>query len=158
MFIRTMKPEDWDEVSEIYRQGIQSGTATFTSDCPSYEDWDSAHIADCRFVAVEEDQVVGWVVLSKTSPRQVYWGVVEVSLYISHAHFGKGIGTALLKQVTQASVEMGFWCLYAAILASNQTSVSLLSKQGFRTIGHRERIAKDRFGVWQDTVLMEKRL
>lgn len=31
-------------------------------------------------------------------------------------------------------------------------------KCGFREIGYRERIAKDRFGNWQNTTLMELRL
>jgi len=33
----------------------------------------------------------------------------------------------------------------------------LHSKCGFRTIGYRERLAKDRFGNWTDTVMMEYR-
>ena len=30
-------------------------------------------------------------------------------------------------------------------------------KNGWRIIGTREKIAKDRFGVWQDTTIMERR-
>ena len=32
-----------------------------------------------------------------------------------------------------------------------------MKKCGFRRIGYRENIARDRFGVWRDTVLFERR-
>ena len=39
----------------------------------------------------------------------------------------------------------------------NEASIRLHKKLGFRETGYREKIAKDRFGKWQDTVLLERR-
>ena len=51
----------------------------------------------------------------------------------------------------------GFWMLYAAIFSNNEASIRLHKACGFRVIGTRERIARDRFGQWQSTTVMEWR-
>ena len=52
--IRPMVDNDWERVSEIYKQGMEGGTATFNTECPSFEEWDKGHIKECRFVYVED--------------------------------------------------------------------------------------------------------
>jgi phosphinothricin acetyltransferase len=54
-----MKPEHWPAVREIYREGIATGNATFATDLPDWEKWNSAHLQDCRLVACKRDQVLG---------------------------------------------------------------------------------------------------
>ena len=39
----------------------------------------------------------------------------------------------------------------------NKASQALHKKMGFRMIGYCERIAQDHDGVWQNTVIMERR-
>ena len=34
----------WKNVSEIYRQGIETGNATFQQEIPTYTDWDNGHL------------------------------------------------------------------------------------------------------------------
>ena len=109
-------------------------------------------------MAEVEGRVTGWIAISPTSSREAYKGVVEVSVYVDDAFQGRGIGTELLQKVCTESEAQGIWCLYAAIFAINRASIALHRKCGFREIGFRERIAKDRFGNWQDTILMERRL
>ncbi|MGM9550674.1 MAG: GNAT family N-acetyltransferase [Clostridia bacterium] len=155
--IRKMTNSDHDRVKEIYKQGIECGTATFNAVCPSFEEWDASHIAECRYVYEEDNTIVGWVALSKVSDRYAYRGVAEVSIYIDEQYHGQGIGTKLLEYECMESEKAGFWSLYAAIFSTNKASIAIHKKCGFREIGYREKIAKDRFGKWQDTVLMEKR-
>lgn len=155
--IRSMKKEDWPYVSMIYKQSLIKGNATFATDCPDYETWDKAHISDCRFVALSGSEVVGWTAISHTSARAAYSGVVEVSIYIDEKHQGQGIGYALMNKLCTESEKKGYWCLYSAIFSSNTSSIALHKKCGFRVIGYREKIAKDRFGIWQNTTLMERR-
>ena len=52
----------------------------------------------------------------------------------------------------------GYWSLYSAIFSINAGSIALHKKCGFREIGYREKIAKDKFGIWQNTTLMELRM
>ena len=46
-----MEASDWPGVSEIYREGIEGGNATFETEVPSWEEWDAAHIESCRLVS-----------------------------------------------------------------------------------------------------------
>ena len=152
-----MKEDDWTRVSQIYQQGLLEGISTFETVCPSFETWDTAHLKDCRYVMLADDTVVGWCAVSPTSARESYKGVVEVSIYFDKAFRGKGFGTELLCHLCKKSEEKGYWCLYVNILSINSASLNLHKKCGFREIGYRERIAKDRFGKWQNTIAMERR-
>ena len=157
MHIRTMTPDDWPEVFRIYKQGIDSGLTTFATNYPNYTDWNASHKEDCRFVAEDNGQITGFVAVSPVSSKPHYSGVVEVMVYVDESRHHQGIGTALLRKLVEQAPTCGYWCLYSSIFAANQGSIGLHNKCGFRTIGYRERIAKDRFGTWTDTVLMEYR-
>lgn len=155
--IRSMKESDWDRVAKIYTQGLQRGTATFNTVCPSFSEWDSGHIKQCRLVAEEDGRVVGWIAISPTSSMAAYKGVVEVSLYVDDDYQGRGIGTALLTRLCEESEKHGYWCLYSSIFSTNEASIATHKKCGFREVGYRERISKDKFGKWQNTTIMERR-
>ena len=137
---------------------MENGIATFETLCPTYADWNESHLSCCRYVAVESGNVVGWIAVSPTSSRPAYKGCVEVSIYVDDSHKRKGIGYGLMQHLIDMAPENGIWSLYAAIFSINVASINLHSKCGFRKIGYRERIAKDRFGKWQNTTLMEFRL
>lgn len=156
--IREMNRNDWERVSEIYLQGIEKGTATFQTKCPSYEEWDKGHISSCRFVYEDEEKVVGWAAISPTSSRCAYKGCVEMSVYIDKDFQGRKIGTALVHKLVSEVQKQGYWSIFSAVISSNTASIALHKKCGFREIGYRERIAQDRFGNWQNTTLFELRL
>lgn len=158
MIIREMIPKDWDSVFAIYKQGIDSGKATFTTEYPTWEEWDAVHHKACRYVALFNDEIAGFVAVSPTTARVPYRGVVEASVYVGENYRNKGVGTGLLKKLIAEAPDKGFWCLYSSIFITNKNSIKLHKKCGFRTIGYRERIAKDKFGKWTDTILMEYRL
>lgn len=156
--IREMNENDWGRVKEIYLQGIEKGIATFNTMCPTYEEWDNGHIDNCRFVYVDDGEVVGWVAISPTSSRCVYKGCVEMSVYVDSNYQGKRIGTKLVGWLVQEAKKQGYWSIYSAVISINEASIALHKKCGFREIGYREKIAKDRFGNWQNTTLFELRL
>lgn len=155
--IRKMSEKDWPEVSLIYQQGIDTGLATLQPDCPSWPEWDQAHLKICRLAATEEEQVIGWAALTPVSGRCVYAGVAEVSVYIAPDRWGQGTGKALLTELVRCSEKEGFWTLQSSILQENAASTRLHERCGFRMVGYRERIGRDRNGKWRNTVLMEKR-
>jgi len=90
--IRQMLPADWELLCSIYLEGLATGQATFETNAPSWEHWNESHLSVSRFVAVlpSEDTVVGWAALTSVSPRAVYRGVAEVSVYVADKVRGKG--------------------------------------------------------------------
>lgn len=156
ILIGKMLQEDWNQVRDIYLEGIATGQATFQKEAPSWEEWNRSHVSECRIVARYNGRVVGWAALTPVSSRCVYSGVAEVSVYVSENAVGKGIGSKLLYHLILRSEEQGFWMLQSSIFPENAASMKIHMKNGFRELGRRERIGK-MDGAWRDTVLLERR-
>jgi len=151
-----MERGDWPQVREIYREGIETGDATFETRVPSWEQWDGKHLERPRLVGVFEGRIVGWAALSPVSGRCVYAGVAEVSVYVAEDARARGVGRALLSRLVRASEEEGLWTLEAGIFPENEASLRLHEACGFRVVGVRERLGEME-GRWRDVVLMERR-
>ena len=154
--IRKMMPTDWDQVKEIYEEGIKSKNATFETQAPTYDKWIEAAHPDCHLVAQENNQVLAWAKVLFTSARPVYAGVGEVSIYVYPSAKGKGIGSKLLKELITVSEQNGFWTLKAVIFPENVASINLHKKCGFRVVGTHEKMGK-MDGIWRDNVVLERR-
>lgn len=154
--IESMLPEHWSAVAEIYRQGFETGLATFERQIPEWDKWDNNHLSFCRSIALVNNQIAGWAALSPVSSRAVYAGVAEVSIYIEKSFRGKHIEIQLLQNLISGSEKNGIWTLQFGIFKKNTASIALHQKAGFRMIGHREKVGKLN-DEWLDTVLMERR-
>lgn len=151
-----MREADWPAVADIYRQGIESGDATFETAVPSREAWDAAHLTAGRLVVREGDRVLGWAALSPVSERCAYGGVAEVSVYVDAAARGRGLGRRLLEALVEASEEAGIWTLQAGIFPENEPSLAIHRRCGFRVVGRREWLGR-LGGQWRDVILLERR-
>ncbi|WP_241282706.1 GNAT family N-acetyltransferase [Chryseobacterium timonianum] len=156
MEIITIDRKHFPQIAEIYKQGLETGNATFETTVPSWDDWDKSKLKHSRLAAVIDDTVVGWAALSGVSDRCVYGGVAEVSIYISNDYKGKGIGKALLSKLIEESEAKGIWTLQSGMFPENEATVALHKSTGFRVIGYREKIGK-LGNVWRDTIIMERR-
>jgi len=165
--ITPMLPDLWPAVREIYREGIATGNATFETELPDWQKWDSSHRKDCRLVAVREKSgngesgaespaVLGWAALSPVSGRCVYGGVAEVSVYVAAPARGRGVGKALLEALVKESEANGIWTLQAGIFPENVASITLHGSCGFRKVGVRHRLGK-LGNAWRDVMLLERR-
>ena len=148
--------ENWNDVSEIYRQGLLTRNATFETEVPDYDTWIKKFHIHLLWVAIVEGKAVGWAGLQPVSLRKVYEGVVEVTIYIHNQFAGKGIGTGVMRHLSEESERAGIWTLYASIFPENTASIRLHINNGFREIGYREKIAQ-LDGKWRNTVLFERR-
>ncbi len=155
--VREMQKSDWDSISKIYLQGINTNLATFQTECPEYSDWEEAHHKHSRLVIGLNDNVIGWAALTAVSVRSVYSGVAEVSIYIDESQRDKGVATILMKALIDSAEKNGIWTLQSGIMQDNEASIRLHEKCGFRMVGYREKIGMDRYGNWRNTVLMEYR-
>ncbi len=155
--LHEMKKEDIKKVLEIYNEALIEGKSTFNNVCPSVEDWDNSHLKTNRLVAKENGEIIAFSALSPTSSRACYKGVCEISIYITKNARGAGLGTLLLKESIKKAEENLIYSLYASIFSSNIASIKICTKNGFRIVGTREKIAKDIFNNWQDTTIVEYR-
>lgn len=156
IIIDPMQDSDWERVREIYLEGLATGQASFETEAPSWEQWDAAHSRHSRLVARDSDRVVAWGALAPMSRRRCYAGVAELSLYVSTAYSGRGIGKRLLSELVASSERCGVWALYGSTFPENEASIKMQLSCGFRVVGRRERIAQHH-GVWRDTVITERR-
>ncbi len=149
MIIEPMQPADWDAVAAIYAQGLATGNATFETTVPSWEEWDTAHLPDCRLVMRDGERILGWAALTPVSERCVYAGVAEISVYVAAEARGRSVGKRLLNALVDASEQAGLWTLQAGMFPENIASIALHAACGFRAVGYRECLGQLN-GVWRD--------
>ena len=154
--VEPMAPGDWEAVRRIFVEGVATGDATFESQAPEREAWERSHFAEPRLVARDRGSVLAWAALSPVSARAVYRGVAEVSVYVSAAARGRGVGTSLLAELVRRSEEAGLWTLQAGIFPENEASLALHRRCGFRVVGIRERMGQ-LAGSWRNVLLLERR-
>ena len=154
MLVRPLHPDDYPAVAAVFAEGIATGQATFETDVPGWDEWDAGHLAEHRFVAELDGEVVGWIAVVPYSHRAVYRGVGEESVYVAERARGRGIGRALLETVIESARDGRLWTLQAGIFTDNGASLALHRALGFREVGVRERIGQ-LDGVWRDVVLLE---
>lgn len=165
--IRAMSYADAEDVLRIFQLGRETLQATFEIRDPSWTAFSAGKLPGHRFVAVRDSAgegrddakdgtVLGWVMVSPTSSRTVYAGVVEVSVYVDPTAWGRGIGAALLRRLIESTEADGVWTLQAGIFPENTASLRLHERAGFRVVGVRERLGRHN-GRWRDVVLLERR-
>ncbi|NCF37080.1 MAG: GNAT family N-acetyltransferase [Gammaproteobacteria bacterium] len=154
--IRNLHQNDAPAVLEIYRQGLETGEASFETEPPDWPGWQAKYHQFCRLVWEQDGEVLGWAALAPVSARDCYRGVAEVSIYVATRYLGHGIGSRLMAALVEESERQGIWSLYSSIFPENQATRRLHLKHGFREVGMRERIAQ-RGGRWRDTLILERR-
>lgn len=159
--IAPLQARDWPAVEAIWAAGIAGGHATFEAAPPTWEAFDAGRLLGQRWVALDGEEVLGWVATSPTSARPAYRGVVEHSVYVAPSAAGRGVGRLLLEALVASSEAAGIWTIQSAVFPENTASLALHRRCGFREVGRRERVALmpggPLAGRWRDTVLVERR-
>jgi L-amino acid N-acyltransferase YncA len=157
--VEPLRAEHWPHVARIYAAGIESGDATFETTVPDWSTWDADHLAEHRWVAVDDGGggLAGWVAVVPVSGRCVYAGVVEHSVYVDPACQGRGIGRLLVEALVESTEAAGIWTIQSGVFPENVTSLRLHQRLGFRVVGTRQRLGRSADGRWRDVVLLERR-
>jgi L-amino acid N-acyltransferase YncA len=154
--IGRLDQEHWPGVASVYAEGIATGNATFETEVPTWERWDSVHLPEHRLVALRDGAVVGWAAVSRVSERCVYGGVVEHSVYVAESVRGRGVGTRLLEELIASTEAVGIWTIQTGIFPENGGSIRMHERVGFEVVGRRRRLGKLN-GEWRDVFLLERR-
>ncbi len=154
--LRPMTARDADAVLAIYQAALDGGDASFETSAPDWAAFDTGRLPQHRWVAADGDRVLGWVAVTRVSPRPVYAGVVEHSVYVDAAARSRGVGRALLDRLVASTEAAGIWTIQSGIFPENRPSIALHERAGFRIVGTRERIGRHQ-GRWRDVLLLERR-
>jgi len=158
--IRAVQDSDVAAITEIYRYHVLHGTASFEIDPPDGEEM-ARRMSDIvtrrlpYFVADSGDGVVGYAYAARYRTRPAYRFTLEDSVYVHHAHAGRGVGLALLEALIPACKAWGCKQLVAVIGDSGNTaSIRLHEKAGFQHSGVLRNVGF-KFDRWLDSVIMQ---
>ena len=158
--VRTAEARDASTVAAIYNQGIEERQATFQTRLHDAADF-LARIGDERrpfLVAEIGETLVGWAsVLPYSDPAPYYAGVGEATMYVERGARRRGVGSRLLDELAARASADGFHKLVGKIFTSNEPSIELIMRCGFREVGvHLRHGQLD--GVWKDVLVVERLL
>ena len=158
--IRPALPQDAEAIAAIYNQGIEERQATFQTRLhdPGELELKTEQRGGQLLVAEREGQILGWAAWSGyDDPAEYYTGVAECAVYVGREARRRGIGAELLEGLAAEAPKAGIHKLLAKIFTSNQASVALFRRCGFREVGtHRRHGRLD--DEWKDVVLLERLL
>ncbi len=152
--IRAATPHDAAALADIYNHYITDSIVTF-EEVPIDAAEMVRRLADVRsaglpwLLAEDEGRVVGYAYGAKWNKRQGYRFSAEVTVYLAKGASGKGIGSALYKELLGQLRALGFKSAIGGIALPNEASVALHEKFGFKKAAHYERIGI-KFGQWLD--------
>ena len=86
-------------------------------------------------VATYRGEVVGYAYAVLFRKRPAYRYTAKHSIYVHHAHLGRGVGRLLLQDVIDACAAAGFRQMIGYIDADNAPSLALHEKFGFARAG-----------------------
>jgi L-amino acid N-acyltransferase YncA len=157
--VRGALAEDAAAIARIYNAGIRERTSTFeTRERRPDEIAERIDAGSHPFLVAELDgHVTGWAAASEYSDREVYAGVAECSVYVAPEARGRGVGTALLEALAEEAERRGLYKLTGKLFTSNEASMRLVQRGGFRVVGTHQRHGR-LDGEWRDVILVERSL
>jgi phosphinothricin acetyltransferase len=162
--IRDAVETDLPYVREIYNHYVANTVVTFDEDAMTLKEWRQKFAwtrkFDYPFLAAESPAgtLLGFAYVSAWKQKAAYRRTVENSIYLGPAATGKGLGTALLKELIDRSKQAGIKEMLAVIADQGaDASIRLHERFGFKEVGRLGRVGF-KFGHWLGTVLLQKSL
>jgi phosphinothricin acetyltransferase len=162
MTIRDATEADLPAIIAIYNATIAGRIATADTEPVSVEsrhDWFHEHSPNARplWVALENDDIAGWLSFQSFYGRPAYHATAELSVYVASDRQRKGIGNALLAKAIELAPQLGLKTLLGFIFGHNDASLRLFEKLGFQRWGVLPRVA-ELDGVDRDLIVVGRRV
>lgn len=161
--IRPATPADLPFITEIYRESVLNGIASYEITPPSEHEMTSRFSAitsqDYPYTAAisEDGSLLGYAYGSAFRTRPAYRWIVEDSIYLAPAARGKGVGKALLADLIERATALGFRQMVAVVGGAHPASVALHRSAGFEETGLLKGTGY-KHGRWLDTMIMQRQL
>ena len=162
--VRPSRDSDVEAMLSIYRNYIRRGIEPDVIDSGAPEPDDlrerRKNMRSRRLphvVATSGEVIVGYAYAVLFRKRPAYRYAAKHSIYVHHAHLGRGVGRLLLGELIDACAAAGFRQMIGYIDADNTASLAMHEKLGFRQVGLLPGVAY-RYGRWADTVMVQRSL
>ena len=161
--VRPAVSADLEQIAAIYAYYVTTSVATFEEVPPTAADWrrrlDELTGQNLPFLVAESGGTVGgYAYASPWRPKPAYRHTVEDTVYISPAHAGRGLGSALLGALLVRCELAGARQVIAIIAdTGSDASAALHRRFGFAHAGRLSAVGR-KHGRWIDTVLMQRAL
>lgn len=156
--IRPIAKDDVAAVVEIYNQAVDDTVAIWNNDHVDEANrlqWIESHDAAGLPILVAEvgGEIAGYASLSVFRDFQGFAHTAENSIYVHPRFQRRGIASLLLEKIVESARELKLHVVVAAIEGSNEASLTLHSRLGFRSAGVIPQ-AGIKFGRWLDLHFM----
>lgn len=160
--IRDAVLEDLPSIVEIYNSTIASRMVTADLEPVTVADrmpWFEAHSPERHplWVVERDQEIVAWFSYQPFYGRPAYDATAEISIYISEACRGQGVGRWMIEYAIEACPRIGVKTMLGFVFGHNEPSLSLLQKYGFERWGHLPRVAV-LDGIERDLIILGKRV
>ncbi|WP_036549794.1 GNAT family N-acetyltransferase [Nitrincola lacisaponensis] len=164
MNVRHVVEDDFSEITEILNHYILNSDARYFEPSPvplsDRKSWllSFSQETPCQmFVAVNDNEVLGFCCSQKYRPEAAYNETVEVSVYISPKSKSVGVGTHLYNSLFVSLEIFGLHRAIAGVALPNVASLAFHKKFGFIEVG-----TFDEYGVkdgrYISTTWLQKKL
>ena len=161
--LRPAAPADLPAIHAIYAHHVLHGLASFEEQPPPLEELQRRH-DDCIgrglpwLVADLAGSVAGYGYCSPHHSRSAYRYTLDDSIYVRQDARGKGVGSAILRELIARCEGLGYRQLVAVIGDSaNAASINLHASLGFVRSGTLRSVGF-KFGRWVDSAVMQRPL
>ena len=157
--IRHATENDLPALLEIYNEIILNTTAVWQYDPHTLEmrkEWFAIkkELGHPVLVAEENAIIIGFSTFGPFRQWQGYRFTVENSVYVAAEFRGRGISKLLLSPLIEAAKALNVHAIVAGIEASNEASIALHEKFGFKEVAHFKEVGH-KFGKWLDLKFLE---
>lgn len=154
MIIRTVTLDDAKDICDIYNYYVENTAVTFETVAVSESEMQQRikGFLDAGFpyyVVEINGKIAGYCYLHNWNNRCAYSSTKEVTIYLGKHQKGKGLGTILYQHLFKEIYKNDIHALIAGICISNESSVHLHEKFGFKQASHMKEIGW-KFDQWRD--------
>jgi L-amino acid N-acyltransferase YncA len=154
VIVRAAAAADAAAVARIYNHYVAETVVTFEEEPVAAAEM-ARRMAEVQaaslpwLVAEREGAVAGYAYATPWRTRRSYRFAAELTVYIAPGLGGRGLGSALYRQLLAAARDRGLHAVMGGIALPNEASVRLHEKLGFEKVAHFREVGF-KFGRWVD--------
>ena len=153
--IRLARAEDARALLSIYAPYVTGTSVTFEYEAPSLEEFAgrvTSILADYPYLVCEHGgEIVGYAYAHRYKERAAYQWDAELSIYLSQAQQGRGVGRALYGALIELLRMQNVKNVYGGLLHPNVKSERMHEALGFTRVGFFPQTGYKN-GAWRDVV------